>query len=90
MKSVGISAPSHESPREFVDNYNLAIAHDVIAVAFHEGFGSQRGGEAVAQLDIFGRVKILNAEELFNLRNDFITRRDGFLFLVDGVIGALF
>ena len=89
MKTVGIAAPSHEPAGKFVDNNNFVVAHNVIAVAFHESFGAERGGKAVAQLNIFRRVQIRNSEPLFDFRNDFIFRRNGFLLFVDGIIFAL-
>ena len=90
MKSVRISSARHKASREFVDDNNFIVAHDVIAVAFHQSLSPQCRRKAMRQFDIFGRVKILNAQELFNLRNDFIIGRDGFLFFVDFIIFALF
>ena len=90
MKSVGISAPRHQSAREFVDDNNFPVANDIIAVAFHKCLSSQSRRKAVRILDIFGRVKILNAQVPLNLRDDIIIGRDGFLFLIDFIIFALF
>ena len=90
VQSVRVTSSDHESSRELIDDDDLIIAHDIIAVALHQRLGAQRRREAVRKLQILGRVKILYADDALHLQDGFICRRDSLLLLVHLVVLALF
>ena len=89
MQSVRIAAANHETTRELVDNDDLIVAHDVVAVALHQSFGAQSCREAVRKLQILRRIEVLDADDALHLEDGFIGRRDGLLLLVELVVLAL-
>ena len=89
MQSVRIAAANHETTRELIDNDDLIVAHDVVAVALHQSLGAQSCREAVRKLQILRRVEVLDADDALNLQDGFIGRRNGLLLLVELVVLAL-
>ena len=89
MQAVGEAASGHDAPRELIDDDDLAVLDDVVAVAFHERLGAQRRHEAVGVLDVLRRVEVLHADHLLDLRHGAICRRDRLLLLVDLVVRTL-
>ena len=89
MQTVRIAAPLHETPRELVHDDDLVPPHHIVAVAVHECLCAQGGGKAVRQLDVLGRIEVLDADELFDLWHCAVGGRDGLLLLVDCVVLAL-
>ena len=88
VQAVRVAAALHEAAREFIDDDDLAVAHDVVAVALHQGLGAQRCREAMRELDVLRRVEVVDAEDLLDLRDRVIGRRDRLLLLVDRVVDA--
>ena len=76
VQAVGEAASRHDAARELVDDDDLAVLDDVVAVALHEGLRAQRRHEAVGILDILRRVEVLHADELLDFRHSTVGRRD--------------
>ena len=74
VQAVGEAASRHDAAREFVDDDDLAVLDDVVAVALHECLCAQRRHEAVGIFDVLRRVEILHADELLDLRHGAVGR----------------
>ena len=88
MQAVRVAAAFHEAARELIDDDDLAVAHDVVAVALHQRLGAQGSRKAVRELDVLRCVEVVDAEDLLDLRNGVVGRRDRLLLLVDRVVDA--
>ena len=57
VQAVGPAAPGHEAPREFIDDHDLAVLHDVMLVAVEQRMRAQRRVEMVHEGNVVGVVQ---------------------------------
>ena len=89
MKSVGVAAPWHKTPRELIDNHNLPILDHIVLVPEHEISRLQRDVHMVGDLRIFRVTEIGQAEILLNLFHPIRRQAASFLLLVHDEVAFL-
>ena len=89
MKTLAPAAAGHLATGELVDDDDLAVLDDVVAVALVEGVRPQGRLEVASQRRVVV-VEVLDAEELLHLGDAFLGRRNGLVLEIDEVVAALF
>ncbi len=89
VKAVAVAAARHEASREFVDDDDLAVLHDVVDVALVDGMGAQRLLDVMHLLEALVGVDVLHSQELLHLLDAFVGERGGALLLVLVVMDIL-
>ena len=90
VEALRPAAAGHLATRELVDDDDLAVLDDVVAVALVEGVGSQRLLEVARQARVrLHPVQVADAEQLLDLGDALLRGRDGVLLEVDEVVAAL-
>ncbi len=82
------ASAGHLATRELVDDDDLAVLDQVVAVAAIERVGAQGLLEVAGQPRV-GGVEVLDADQLLDLLDALLGRRDGVLLEVDEVVAAL-
>ena len=88
VEALAPAAAGHLAAGELVDDDDLAVLDDVVAVALVEGVGAQRLLEVAGQARV-GVVHVLDAEEALHLVDALLGRADGPVLEVDEVVAAL-
>ena len=78
----------HLAARELVDDHDLAVLDQVVAIALVERVRAQGLLEVTGEPRI-GRVEVLHAEHALDLLDAVLGRRDGVLLEIDEVVAAL-
>ena len=89
METLAPAAARHLAPGELIDDDDLTVLDDVVAVALEEGMGLEGRFEVTGQGWV-RVVDVLNAEKLLHLGDAFFGRRNGLLLEVDEVVTAFF
>ena len=95
MQSLGETTTGHHATGEFVDDDDLAVAHDVVLVALEQAVGLQRVVEMVHDGDVFDVVEGFPlqhagfAQQGFHLLRTLFREGRGALLLVDLVVALL-
>jgi hypothetical protein len=87
LASLAPAPVGHLAAGELVDDDDLAVPDDVVAITLVERVGLQRRVEVARQPRIV--VQVLDAEPLLDLRDPLLGRRDGAVLEVDEVVAAL-
>ena len=69
MQTLVVTSAVHKAAGKFINDYNLAVLHNVVNVAFHNAVGAYCLVYMVGNGDIFGIVKVFNAEILLGFFN---------------------
>ena len=69
MQTLVVTPAVHKAASKFINDYNLAVLHNVVNVAFHNAVGTYCLIYMVGNGDIFGIVKVFNAEILLGFFN---------------------
>ena len=88
VEALAPASARHLSAGEFVDDDDLAVLDDVVAVALVEGVGAQRLLEVAGESRV-GVVHVLDAEPALHLLDPLLGRGDGLVLEVDEVVAAL-
>src|SRR5205823_12271626 len=88
VESLGPAAAWHLPAGELVDDDDLAILDDVVAVAAVEGVGPERLLEVAGEARI-RVVEVFDAEKLLDLVGGLFRRGGGLVLEVDEVVAAL-
>ena len=88
VKTLGPAATRHLPAGELVDDDDLAVLDDVVAIALVQGMGAERLLEVAREAGV-GVVEVLDPEELLDLVDAFLGRRDGAVLEVDEEVAAL-
>ena len=62
MQTLVVTSAVHKAAREFINDYNLAVLHNIVNIAFHNAVGAYCLIYMVGNGDIFGIVKVFNAD----------------------------
>ena len=89
VQSLAPATARHLAARELVDDDDLAVLDDVVAVALVERVGPECLLEVAGEPRI-GVVQVLDTEELLDLVDALLGRRYGLVLEVDEVVAALF
>ena len=89
VQALAPAAAGHLAAGELVDDDDLAVLDDVVAVALVERVRSQRLLEVAGQARV-GVVHVLDAEPALHLLDALLGRGDGLVLEVDEVVAALF
>ena len=88
VQPLGPAAARHLAAGELVDDDDLAVLDDVVAVDPVQGVGAQCLLEVAGQAGV-GVVQVLDAEELLDLVDPLLGRRHGLVLEVDEEVAAL-
>ena len=88
VEALAPAPAGHLATGELVDDDDLAVLDDVVAVALVQGVGAQRLLEVAGQPRV-GVVHVLDAEPALHLLDAFLGRGDGLVLEVDEVVAAL-
>ena len=88
VEALAPAPARHLATGELVDDDDLAVLDDVVAVALVERVGAQRLLEVAGQARI-GVVQVLDAEAALHLVDALLGRGDGLVLEVDEVVAAL-
>ncbi len=80
MEPFGIAAAFHQATGELVDDDDLAVADDVVAVALEEHMGTQGVVEVGDHLEVLRAVEILMTQPVFDVSDPFFGQRQHALF----------
>ncbi len=86
VQTFAPTATGLHTAREFVNNHNLTILHDVLFILVEECRGAHRGLEVMRIFDTAFGVEIFHPEGLFGFLHPRFGYLDGFLLLVDRII----
>ncbi|MCU0293902.1 MAG: hypothetical protein MUF10_18275 [Thermoanaerobaculaceae bacterium] len=88
VQPVGPAPPRHQPARELVDDDDLAVLDDVLAVELVQGVGAQRLLDGVQALDLGRVVEVGDREEPLRLGDALLGERRGAGLLVDDVVAG--
>ena len=88
VEALAPAAAGHLAPGELVDDDDLAVLDDVVAVALVQRVGLERRVEVAGEPRV-GVVQVLDAEQLLDLVDALLGRRDRLVLEVDEVVAAL-
>ena len=86
VETVGPATSRHQTAREFVDDHNFAVFHDIIDVQFEQDVSAQTLVDVVEQLDVVRVVEVRDADQLFHFVDAGFSESSRFGFFVDRVI----
>ena len=89
VEALAPAATGHLAPGELVDDHDLAVLDDVVAIALVEGVRPERLLEMAGQPRI-GVVHVLDAEPALHLLDALLGRGDRLVLEVDDVVAAFF
>ena len=89
VQALVVAAAVHEAAGEFVDDDDLAVAHDVVDVALHDAVGLDRLVDVVLDRDVVRVGQVVDVEVLLGLFHAALRERAGLLLLVDDVVVVL-
>jgi len=89
VQALAPAAARHLATGELVDDDDLAVLDDVVAVALVQGVRPQRRLEVAGQRRVVV-VEVLDPEELLHLGDAFLGRRNGLVLEIDEEVSALF
>ena len=89
MQSVGIAAPDHKSAREFVDDDDFAVVHDIIFVALEKLVRFERLLNVMVQIGVRDFRDVIDTEESFRFLRAGIGEFHRFILAVYDVIPVL-
>ncbi len=87
VEALGPASAGHLATRELVDDHDLAVLDDVVAVELVQGLGPERLLEVAGEARI-GVVQVRDAEPFLHLVDALFGRRDGSILEVDEVVAA--
>ncbi len=88
VEALAPAPAGHLASRELVDDDDLAVLDDVVAVPLVQGVGLERGVEVAREARV-GVVQVLDAEELLDLVDALLGRGHRLVLEVDEVVAAL-
>src|SRR5450759_317102 len=88
VETLAPAAAGHLATGELVDDDDLAVLDNVVAVPLEQSVGLEGRLEVAGQRGV-GVVHVLDAEEPLHLGDAFLGRRHGLLFEVDEVVATL-
>ena len=88
VEALAPAPAGHLAAGELVDDDDLAVLDDVVAVALVERVGPERLLEVAGEARV-GVVQVLDAEQLLDLVDALLGRRDGLVLEVDEVVAVL-
>ena len=86
VQTVVVASADEHASRELVHNQNLAVGHDVVAVALHDEVRLQRALDVAVLVGVLGVGDVEHPEISLRLRDAVVGEHDGLFLLVDGVI----
>ena len=86
MKAVRVAPALHEPTRELVNDYHLAVLHDVLAVALENDVSFQRIFDVMHHTEILRRVQVVHVQGAFEPGYAVLGQRDGPVLLVQRVV----
>ena len=89
MQTLVVTSAVHKAAREFINDYNIAVFHNVVNVAFHNAVGAYCLIYMVGNGDILGIVKVFNAEILLGFFNARGGKSCGVRLFVHNVIAVI-
>src|SRR5262245_48325533 len=88
VEALAPAPPGHLAARELVDDDDLAVLDDVVAVALVERVGPEGLVEVAGEARV-GVVEVVDPEQLLDLLDTGLRRRDGFVLEVDEVVALV-
>ncbi len=86
MQTVTISTPLHNTTCELVNNQNLAITNDIVALGFHNKVRSQSVQDVLVKLHVICITQTLNAVKTLCLVRTFFCKVNSLFLLINSVI----
>ena len=86
MQTIRITASGHDTSREIINDEDLIVLDNVILVAEHDIIRPQCQIHVVLEVKVLCVRKVLDLEELLDLRNALLCERDYLVLLVDDEI----
>ncbi|MNC62053.1 hypothetical protein D3C75_1120360 [compost metagenome] len=86
MQSITVTASSHQTAGEFIDNDNLVLIHYIINVTAHNYIRLERLYNVMIQRDIAVVIQVLNAKSALSRSHTLFGQSHGFHFNINGII----
>ena len=89
MQTLIVTSAVHKAAGKFINDYNLAVLHNIVNIAFHNAVGAYCLVYMVGNGYIFGIVKVFNAEILLGFFNARGSKGSGVRLFVHNVIAVI-
>ncbi len=86
MQTVGVATARHEPSRELIHDYDLAVLHNIVAVALEYGLRLERVLGIMNKLEVVLSVDVSDIQHLFELGDALVRKGCRAVLLVDGIV----
>ncbi len=90
MQAVTVASSGHYSSREFINNYNFSVFHQIIHIPSKQSMGAESLIDMMNDFYIAWFVKILHIQKSLNMCNTFFGKNNRFAFFFYRVISIFF